>query len=93
MVLEVTRLWLHIMLYTRKNKHQGWCFIKEEPSEYQGRQQECSNAQGQNMDNKKYYSRSNIYSKKPSSRKNYIIGRNLKEQHQEARSFEGTRKK
>ena len=44
-VFEVTRLWLYIMLYTRKNKYQGWHFIKEKPNEYQERQQRCSDAQ------------------------------------------------
>ena len=51
-VFKVIRLQLHIIPHTREDKYQGWYFIKEELSRYQGRQQRYSDAQGQNMDKK-----------------------------------------
>ena len=37
MVSKATRLWLHIITYSEKDKHQSRCVIKKRPSEYQGR--------------------------------------------------------
>ena len=36
-VSKVTRLWLHIITHSRKNKYQSRCLIKKGPSEYQRR--------------------------------------------------------
>ena len=44
MVFGVTRLWLHTVTYSRKDKYQGRCFIKEESSWYHKRQSKCANA-------------------------------------------------
>ena len=38
MVFEVTRLWLHTIIYSGKNKYQDRHVIKKKPDWYQGRQ-------------------------------------------------------
>jgi len=38
MIFEVTRLWLHTVTYSRKDKYQDRYFIKEESSWYHKRQ-------------------------------------------------------
>ena len=52
MVLEVTRLWLYIEVYTGKDKHKGEHPFKKESSEYKRRQQRCPTTKETIMDKK-----------------------------------------
>ena len=52
MVLKTTGLRLYIATYSRKDKYQGGYTIKKRPSQYQGRQQGCSDAKRRTMDKK-----------------------------------------
>ena len=45
------------------------------------------------MDKKYYDNKSKNHLKEPSSRRNYITGKNIKKQHQRARSSERIRKR
>ena len=57
-VFEITGLWFHFATYSRKDKYQGGYTIKEGLSQYQGRQQRCSDTKKRTM-NEKDDSRSN----------------------------------
>jgi len=41
MILEITKLWFHIMPYSRKNKYEGRHPIKKESGGHQGWQKRC----------------------------------------------------
>ena len=49
-VFKVTRLWFHIVAYTRKNEYKGRYFIKEESDEHSRQQQECTDVERRIMD-------------------------------------------
>ena len=91
MVSQVVRLWFHFMTYSRKDKHESGHFVKKESSRHQRKQQRYQNTQEQIIEKEnKHRSWSSDVQRKPDGRRNHIIGRNPKEQHQRARSIRGT---
>jgi len=52
MVLKTTGLQLYLATYSRKNKHQDGYTIKKRSSQYQGRQQGCSDAKRRTINKK-----------------------------------------
>ena len=81
MIFKVIRLWLHTTTYSRKDKYQDRCFIKERPGQHQGRQLRCANAQGRTMDKTTNNGRNNPTKKKSSGRRNHSTRRNKMEQY------------
>ena len=52
MVLKITRLQFYLATYSRKDKYQNKHTIKKRLSQYQERQQGCSDAKRETMDKK-----------------------------------------
>jgi len=78
------------MIYSRKNKYESRCTVKKRPSEHKREQQEHQTAQEQVIDKKSNHrSRDSCNQKKPSGRRNYIIGRNQKKPNKRTESSKG----
>ena len=79
MVPEITRLWLHTMIYSRENKYKDRYLVKKKLSKYTRWQQKCTNVERRIMD-KKNGSWNNYVAKKHGEKFKFI-GRNIKKQH------------
>ena len=89
MIFQVIGLQFHFATYSREDKYKSRYSIKKGSSRYKGQQKKYQNAQRQTINKKSQYrSRDSNSQRKLTGRRNYIVERNLKEQHERMRGLE-----